>query len=131
MSSYAGQNLFGSGPHAFRFGPWQRSVQRRGFAGVNGELVLDLGLRSRQIFQTGRLQADSASGLNGLLDAINARGDGAEHVLVDNHVFLGFFIKFYFDSICICIINHSSMSCFNRSFHSISNFFFHSGSDHW
>lgn len=85
MSSYAGQNLFGSGPHAFRFGPWQRSVQRRGFAGLNGELVLDLGLRSRQIFQTGRLQADSASGLNGLLDAINARGDGAEHALVDNH----------------------------------------------
>ena len=85
MSSYAGQDLFGSGPHAFRFGPWQRSVQRRGFAGVNGELVLDLGLRSRQIFQTGRLETDSAGGLNSLLEAINAQGDGAEHALVDNH----------------------------------------------
>lgn len=85
MSSYAGQDLFGSGPHAFRFGPWQRSVQRRGFAGVSGELVLDLGVRSRQIFQTGRLEADSAGGLNSLLEVINAQGNGAEHALVDNH----------------------------------------------
>ena len=85
MSSYAGQDLFGSGPHDFRFGPWERSVQRRGFAGVNGELVLDLGVRSRQIFQTGRLEADSAGGLNDLLEAINAQGDGREHALVDNH----------------------------------------------
>ena len=85
MSSYAGENLFSSGPHAFRFRPWERSMQRRGFAGVNGEIVLDLGLRSRQITQTGRLQADTANDLNEILDGINALGDGAEHVLTDNH----------------------------------------------
>ena len=85
MSSYAGENLFGSGPHAFRFGHWERSMQRRGFAGVNGEIVLDLGLRSRQITQTGRLQADTAGDLHEILDDINALSDGAEHVLVDNH----------------------------------------------
>lgn len=84
MSSFAGEDLFDSGPHAFRFGPWQRSLQSRGFAGVSGELLLDLGLRSRKIAQAGRLQADSANALYALLDAINARSDGATHALVDN-----------------------------------------------
>jgi len=85
MSSYAGESLFDSGPCAFRFGPWERAVQRRGFAGIHGELALDLGRRSRPIFQTGRLQAESAGGLHALLDVINARADGSENVLVDNH----------------------------------------------
>jgi len=85
MSCFDGQDLFVSGPHSFRLGPWQRCLQRRGFAGVSGELVLDLGLRSRQVFQTGRLQADTAAGLQSLLDAISDYCDGAEHVLVDNY----------------------------------------------
>jgi len=85
MSSYAGENLFDSGPCAFRFGPWERTVQRRGFAGIHGELALDLGRRFRPILQTGRLQAESAGALHALLDAINARADGSENVLVDNH----------------------------------------------
>ncbi len=85
MSSYAGQDLFGSGPHALCFGPWVRRFQRRGFAGLDGELVIDLGLRSRTIRQTGRLQADSTEGFNALLDAINAHCDGAQHDLTDNH----------------------------------------------
>jgi len=85
MSSYAGENLFGSGPHAFRLGTWQRSLQTRGFSGVCGEMVLNLGLRSRRIAQSGRLQAGSASALHALLDAVNACNDGATHTLVDNH----------------------------------------------
>ena len=85
MSSFAGENLFASGPHAFGFGPWERSTHRRGFAGVNGEVVLDLGLRSRQITQTGRLRANSAAALHELLDDINACCDGAAHTLVDNY----------------------------------------------
>ncbi len=85
MSSYAGQDLFGSGPHRFQFGAWQRRLQPRGFAGINGEQVLDLGIRSRRIFQAGRLQADTPQNLKGLLDAINSRSDASEHTLVDNH----------------------------------------------
>ncbi len=85
MSSYNGQDLFSAGPHSFRLGPWRRSLQRRGFAGVNGEMVLDLGLRSRRVFQTGRLHADTSAGLKSLLDAINACCDGREHALVDNY----------------------------------------------
>lgn len=85
MSSFAGANLFASGPHAFSFGPWERSTQRRGFAGVNGEVVLDLGLRSRQITQTGRLRAETAADLRVLLDEIDARSDAVAYVLVDNY----------------------------------------------
>lgn len=85
MSSYAGQDLFSSGPHAFRLGPWQRDVQRRSLPGVNGEVLLDMGLRSRPIVQTGRLQAPSAEELHQLLDAVNRWCDGGLHALVDNH----------------------------------------------
>jgi len=85
MSSYAGDDLFGSGPHQFLFGPWARSTLRRGFAGLDGELVLDLGRRSRQISQTGRLQADSIESLHALIDAIDAHDDGSANVLIDNH----------------------------------------------
>jgi len=85
MSAFAGEDLFGSGPHAFRLGPWQRAVQNRAFAGVHGELLLDLGIRSRKIRQTGRLQADSADALHALLSTIDGYCDGAEHALVDNH----------------------------------------------
>jgi len=85
MSSYAGENLFGSGPCAFRFGPWLRSMQMRAFAGPDGEAFLDLGLRSRSIVQTGRLQADAFQALQTQLDAVAARCDGTTHTLVDNH----------------------------------------------
>ena len=57
MGSFAGQHLFDSGPHSLLPGPWQRCTQRRGFAGLDGEILLDLGLRSRQLTQAGRLQA--------------------------------------------------------------------------
>ena len=85
MSSYAGANLFGSGPHAFRFGAWERSLYFRSFAGVDGELPLDLGLRFRKIIQAGRLQAESASALHALLDAVNAHSDGSVGALADNY----------------------------------------------
>ena len=85
MSSLGGQNLFGSGPHTIRPGSWQRSVQHRGFAGVNGELVLDMGLRSRLVLQDGRLQAASASALNTLISQIEQFVDGELHTLIDNY----------------------------------------------
>lgn len=85
MSSLDGVDMFGSGPHAFRTGPWERAMVRRGFAGLHGELVLDLGLRSRPIFQTGRLQADTASALTGQIGALDGKIDGRCHGLVDNH----------------------------------------------
>ena len=85
MSSLDGQPLFDSGPHDIRPGPWQRSVQRRGFAGVDGETVLDMGMRSRTIAQDGRLTAATAGDLDTLITDIEALVDGQLHTLIDNH----------------------------------------------
>ncbi len=85
MSSLDGQDLFGSGPHSIRPGSWQRSMERRSFAGVDGELVLDMGLRGRVISQNGRLQAATASALNDLISPIEELIDGELHTLVGNH----------------------------------------------
>ena len=85
MSSLDGNNLFSSGPHSFRPLAWQRQLDRRSFPWVDGELVLDIGMRSRTITQQGRLQASSAAALNSLISAIEQFVDGQAHVLVDNH----------------------------------------------
>ncbi len=85
MSSFNGQDLFGSGPHSIRPGAWERQLQRRGFAGVDGELLLDMGLRSRAIQQTGRLQGVSAAAVAALVSAIEAYQDGLPYALVDDH----------------------------------------------
>jgi hypothetical protein len=81
MSTLDGNNLFSSGPHSIHGGPWQRDLVRRGFAGVDGELLVDLGLRGRNIVQTGRLQAADIAGLLSQIDAIRAKADGQEHTL--------------------------------------------------
>lgn len=85
MSSFGGKNLFGSGPHAVRPCSWRRSQRRRGFDGLDGELVLDEGLRGRCIEQTGRLRASSAPALHTLIENIEQLIDGRTHTLLDNH----------------------------------------------
>ena len=85
MSLLDGQDLFSSGPNDVLPGSWERSLQRRSFAGTDGELVLDLGLRSRRIEQTGRLQAPSAGQLHTLIQQIEQMLDGQQHTLTDNH----------------------------------------------
>jgi hypothetical protein len=85
MSTYDGNDLFGSGPHSIKAGSWTRSQQRRGFAGVSGELVIDHGRRSRLLIHAGRLQAASPTHLESLIDAIEAYQDGYAYSLVDNH----------------------------------------------
>lgn len=85
MSTLDGQHLFDSGPHTLRPLSWQRQLERRSFAGLDGELVLDMGMRSRQIVQQGRLQAQTAEILQAQLAAIEAFQDGLTHALTDNH----------------------------------------------
>lgn len=85
MSTFNGLDLFGSGPHSIRPGSWPREQMRRGMAGLDGEVVIDLGRRSREIHQTGRLQATTAAELAALIDAVIALHDGAAYTLVDNH----------------------------------------------
>jgi hypothetical protein len=85
MSTLDGVNLFVSGPNRFVIGSWSRHQQRRGFAGLDGEMVIDHGRRSRVIRQHGRLQALTASALAGQLEDIDDRIDGQTHTLMDNH----------------------------------------------
>jgi hypothetical protein len=75
--------LFASGPSEIEVGAWERNLVRRSFAGVGGELVLDLGRRSRLLTQSGRLQAASAAALADLITAIEGKADEQTHTLVD------------------------------------------------
>ena len=84
MSSLDGNDLFGSGPHTVQPGSWQRQVSRRSFSGVDGEFLLDQGRRSREVRQEGRLQAETAEALEGLVGQIEPFIDGELHVLVDD-----------------------------------------------
>ncbi len=85
MSLLDNQDIFGSGPHSIRTSSWERNLDRRGFAGLDGELVLDMGLRGRNIHQTGRLQAQTASQLQSLITQIESFIDGKLHTLEDNY----------------------------------------------
>jgi len=85
MTTIDNNNLFSSGPCSVRATSWRRQLERRTFAGLHGELVLDLGARSRTIVQQGRLQAATAADLHTALDAIAAFVDGTLHTLIDNH----------------------------------------------
>lgn len=85
MITLDGQPLFSSGPCELTPLSWHRRLLRRELPGLNGEIVLDLGVRGRLLRQTGRLQASSAFDLNGLLRLIVAFQDGRAHTLVDNH----------------------------------------------
>ncbi len=84
MSSLDSQDLFGSGPHSIRPETWLRAMHRRGLAGVDGELILDMGLRSRRIVQVGRLQATTAAAIHSLISAIEDTLDGKTHTLSDD-----------------------------------------------
>lgn len=79
-----GEDLFSSGPCAFTPGAWRREAIHRGFPGVVGELVFDLGRRGREITQRGRLQAETAQDLHDLLSAIAVKDDAQLHTLTDH-----------------------------------------------
>lgn len=70
MSSFAGLDLFGSGGHRIIIGGWNVSKKRTGYAGVDGLESLILGGRGRKIVVTGQLGHTTASGLEGLIGAI-------------------------------------------------------------
>jgi hypothetical protein len=78
------EDLFSSGPCTFELGAWRRETIHRGFPGIVGELVFNLGLRGRPITQQGRLQAETAQGLHDLLAAVAAKDDAQLHTLTDH-----------------------------------------------
>ena len=84
MTTIDAQALFASGPHSLRPGTPQRRIVRRGLPGLDGELALDMGLRSRRLVHTGRLQGQTAQEVADQLAAIEARIDGRTHLLADD-----------------------------------------------
>ena len=70
MSSFAGVDLFGSGPHQIVVGGLQVSKKRTGFTGTDGVESLTMGHRGRPITIVGLLKAATRSDLNDLIGAI-------------------------------------------------------------
>lgn len=84
MISLDSRPLFSSGPCELIPGPTQRQIIRRGLPGLDGEVIQDLGKRSRPMRQTGRLQATTSNGLQALINDIEATCDGETHTHTDH-----------------------------------------------
>ncbi len=82
-ATFAGQNLFASGPHAVRLGSPTRRTVDRAFNGLRGGLTIDLGDGPREIVQTGVLSAEGAETLSALAEAVELYVSGRTHTLVD------------------------------------------------
>ena len=84
MTTYKSQDLFSSGPHAFRVhGLWQRH-QLVEQPSVDGAKVVALGRTARSIDQFGALCGDNAPQLQAVLDAIESSMDGTPGELIDD-----------------------------------------------
>jgi len=76
MSSYRGQNLFGSGAHQFHVGGLTLKHMLHEVPGGRGVRISAQGYTGRGITQTGDLLADTPEQLRGLMDAVEACLDG-------------------------------------------------------
>ena len=79
------EKLFGGGGHTVVPMSWRRETFDKGFAGLNGVLSIDLGLRGRKIKQRGRLIANSIAAIAVLAESISNYIDGQAYTLVDQN----------------------------------------------
>lgn len=79
------EELFASGPSGLLVGSWTRRLLRRELPGLDGEVVVDLGLRGRPLTQIGRLSAHSPLAFHSMLESIARFQDGRPHSLLDRH----------------------------------------------
>lgn len=77
-----GKAVFDRQEVSLSVGSPNRASVERAVAGLDGMLSIDIGLRSRQIRQTGLLRAPSRAAMTGRLQAIEAFLDGRTHTLV-------------------------------------------------
>ncbi len=84
MSSYKGQNLFGSGVSRIRMGGLKERHEVHEQAGADGLRVTTLGKGGKELVQEGTLVADVVDDLMGLVEAIEGAMDGNTGVLVDD-----------------------------------------------
>jgi hypothetical protein len=80
-----GNDIFSAGACRLSVGSWNREQIRRPLSGLDGELVIDQGLRSRTLTVTGRLTGATASLVASAAEAIAQLCDGQSHTLTDNN----------------------------------------------
>lgn len=79
-----GQPLFASGPARLDISSWVHQSLRRSFPGLDGELVMPLGRRSRTLAQHGTLTATTRELLESRINAITACLNGQLHQLTED-----------------------------------------------
>ena len=84
MSTYNGNDIFGSGGHRIVPGGLIVSKKRTSYAGVDGRESLIIGARGRQIIITGQLRAATAAALETLIGIIEDEITLGAADLVDN-----------------------------------------------
>ncbi|HIJ67794.1 MAG TPA: hypothetical protein HPP87_09565 [Planctomycetes bacterium] len=62
-------------------GSWRRASIERAAAGVDGSVLIDLGIRARGIVQKGLLRAPSRASLLAKVDFVRDNQDGASHTM--------------------------------------------------
>ena len=72
MSTYNGEDIFGSGPHKIVVGGEVVMKKRIGYAGANGVNSTVMGGRGWPVRITGQLRSATAAGLNTLIETIEA-----------------------------------------------------------
>ena len=85
MSTFAGVDLFGTGPHRMIIQPVIQATKMSGFAGLNGIEDVDLGQRGWPITITGQLKAGNAAALNVIIATIETYRAAGKATLVDTH----------------------------------------------
>ena len=84
MSTFDGEDLFGSGPHRFHVGGLSLRHVLNETPGSRGIQLSHLGHHGRSISQVGDLIADDPGQMQALLSAIEAKLDGKIHTLIDD-----------------------------------------------
>ena len=83
MSSFGGEDLFGSGPHRFVVGGVSQRHEEHASPGRDGARLTVLGKTGRRIEHRGTLLDDGAAGLEAQRAAIEAAMTGEPRTLVD------------------------------------------------
>ena len=84
MSSFAGVDLFGSGPSKMLVQPETFSTKLSGYAGLNGAEALLMGGRGRRIAISGQLKAATVVALETIIGLIETARRNGPGILVDN-----------------------------------------------
>ena len=84
MSTYDGNDIFGSGNHRIVVGGLRAQKKRTAFAGIDGVDSMILGGRGRPVMITGQLRSATIAGLDVIIGLIEDELTLGQATLVDN-----------------------------------------------